>query len=377
MRVLVAPSSLRRSLSAPDAAAAIARGLRAGAPSLEVSALPIADGGDDTSEVLRAALGGTRRAVSAHDALGRPWEAAFVLLPDGTAVADVSSASGWGPLRGAPPDPLRASTFGTGEVIAGALDAGATAVVVGVGGSTTVDGGAGLLQALGVRWLDAQGAPLPPGGAALARLARVDTSGLDPRLAATKLVLACDVDSPLLGDTGAARVFGPQKGAGPAEIEVLEDALARFADVLARDTGVDVRRLPRAGAAGGVSGGLHAVAGAALADGADIVLDLLRFDAHVASCDLVVTAEGRLDAQTLRGKGPLRVAAAAARHGKPVIVLVGTVDPAVPRDALAAFDAIFSLCRGPMTAEQAMTDAAPLLAATAAEIGRLVQRVSR
>jgi glycerate kinase len=372
VRVLVAPAALRRSLSALDAAAAIAEGLLEGDPTLDVASLPIADGGDDTSEVLRVGLGGTRHPVAAHDALGRPCEAGFTLLPDGTALVDVSSASGWGPLAGSRRDPLRASTFGTGEVIAAALAAGARAIVVGVGGSATVDAGAGLLQALGARWLDARGVPLPPGGEALAGLARVDLDGLDPGLATTKLVLACDVDSPLLGDAGAARVFGPQKGAGPEEVELLEAALSRFGEVLARDTGVDVRALPRAGAAGGVSGGLHAVLGAPLADGAELVLDLLRFDARLAACDLVVTAEGRLDAQTLRGKAPLRVARAAAARGKPVVAIVGGVDAEVPRGALGAFDAVFSLCRGPMTAGEAMAGAGSLLKATAAEVARLL-----
>jgi glycerate kinase len=379
MRVLVAPASLRRSLSAVDVAAAIAEGLRVGDPSLEVVSLPVADGGDDTSEVLRVALGGTRHRVAAHDALGRPCEASFLLLPDATAVVDVSSASGWGPLGELGDrrrDPLHASTFGTGEVMAAALAAGARTIIVGVGGSATVDGGTGLLQALGVRWLDAQGAALPPGGAALEHLAQVDRTcldeRLDPRLAATTVRLACDVDSPLLGDAGAARMFGPQKGAGPAEVELLERALARFGQVLARDLGVDVRALTRAGAAGGVAGGLHAVLGAPLDDGAGSVLDLLRFEEHVAACDVVITAEGRLDAQTLRGKAPLRVAEGAARQGKPVVAIVGGVDPALPRASLRPFDAIFSLCRGPMTVEEAMASAAPLLTATAAEIARVL-----
>jgi|CZKU01.1.fsa_nt_gi glycerate kinase len=372
MRILVAPSSFRRSLSAPEAAEAIADGLRAGDPTLEIVTLPIADGGDDTGEVLRIALGGSKRTAPVHDALGRPCEASFVVLPDGTAVVDVASASGWGPLAGVARDPLRATTFGTGELIAAALATGARKIVVGVGGSATVDGGAGLLQALGVRWLDARGAPLPPGGAALRQLARVDPAHLDPRLAATEIVLACDVDSPLLGPAGAARVFGPQKGAGPDAIEVLEAGLACLAEVVARDLSVDLRSVLRAGAAGGVAGSLHAVLNAPLRAGADLVLRLVGFEDRLGACDLVVAAEGQLDAQTLGGKGPFRVASAASRRSKPVIMIVGGIDPDLPREARAMFDAVFSVCRRPMTVEQAMAQGATLLRDTATEVARVL-----
>jgi glycerate 2-kinase len=372
MRILVAPSSLRRSLSAIEAAEAIADGLRTGHGDLEVVTLPIADGGDDTAEVLRTALGGRRQSAPAHDALGRSCDAAFVVLADGTAVVDVSSASGWGPLAGADREPLRASTFGTGELMIAALATGAKRIIVGVGGSATTDGGAGLLQALGVRWLDAEGAALPPGGEVLTRLARVDVSRLDPRLRATEIVLACDVDAPLLGPTGAARVFGPQKGAGPVDVVVLERALARFAEVVARDLAVDLRSMPRAGAAGGTAGGLHAVMGAPLRAGAELVLDLVAFDDTLAACDLVITAEGQLDAQTMGGKGPLRVANAAARLGKPVILIAGGVDPDLPGDLEESFAAIFSLCRRPMTVEQAMAQAPRLLRETARAIARVL-----
>ena len=372
MRILVAPNSLRRSLSASAAADAIADGLRAGDATLEVATLPIADGGDDTGEVLRTALGGSRRRAAAHDALGRPFEAAYVVLDDGTAVIDVASASGWGPLGSAERDPLRASTFGTGELIAAALGAGAKKILVGLGGSATTDGGAGLLQALGVRWLDAQGALLPSGGAALTGLDRVDVAGLDPRLKTTELVLACDVDCPLLGAAGAARVFGPQKGAAPGDVETLERGLARFGEVVARDLSVDPRSTPRAGAAGGAAGGLHAVLGAPMRSGAELVLERLSFDERLAGCDLVVTAEGHLDAQTLRDKGPYRVACAASRRGTPVIVIAGGVDPGLPREVLSPFDAIFSLCRRPMTLERAMADAGPLLRETATEIAHVL-----
>jgi glycerate kinase len=372
MRILVAPSSLRRSLSAIEAAEAIADGLRTGHGDLEVVTLPIADGGDDTGEVLRTALGGRRQSAPAHDALGRRCDASFVVLADGTAVVDVSSASGWGPLAEANREPLRASTFGTGELMAAVLATGAKRIIVGVGGSATVDGGAGLLQALGVRWLDPEGAALPPGGEALARLARVDVSRLDPRLRATEILLACDVDAPLLGPAGAARVFGPQKGAGPADVVVLEHALTRFAEVVDRDLAVDLRSMPRAGAAGGTAGGLHAVVGAPLRAGAELVLELVAFDDKLAACDLVITAEGHLDAQTMGGKGPLRVANAAARLGKPVILIAGGVDPDLPGDLEESFAAIFSLCRRPMTAEQAMAQAPGLLRETARAIARVL-----
>jgi glycerate kinase len=369
-RVLVAPNAFRGSLTATEAADAIARGLRDGDPTLELELLPIADGGDGTGEVLRRALGGHVRHAQALDPLGRPREASYVVLADGTAVVEIASASGSRLVAAHERDALRASTFGTGQLLIAALDAGAREILVGLGGSATNDGGAGALQALGARFLDARGAPVPPGGEGLLDLDRIDTAGLDPRLREAAIVLVCDVDSVLLGAGGATRTYGTQKGAGPEDIERLERGLARLRDVLARDFGVEVGAMPHAGAAGGTAAGLHAVLGAPMVPGADRVLELVGFERALARCDLVVTAEGRLDATTRNDKGPLRVARAASRLGKPVLFVAGAIDPGVPRAAWPELGAIHSLCRRPMQPREAMEQAASLLAETSVEIAR-------
>ena len=242
------------------------------------------------------------------------------------AVIEMAEASGLRRLPGERPAPLAASTFGAGELVRAALDAGARHVVLGVGGSASTDGGAGMAQALGARLLDAAGEEIPPGGAGLAGLDRIDATGLDPRLADTELVVASDVDNPLVGARGAAAVFGPQKGATPDDVAVLDAALARYAGIVARDLGVDVAQLPGAGAAGGTGGGAIAFLGARLTSGIELVLEVVGFSSALEGADLVVTGEGSLDEQSLSGKAPVGVARAAARAGVPVVALVGRLE---------------------------------------------------
>ena len=323
-RIVVAPDKFKGSLSATQAAHAIARGLARGCPGAELVVLPVADGGEGTVDAAVAA-GYEQRQVVVAGPTGEPVDASFAVLGD-RAVIEMAEASGLRRLPGERPAPLAASTFGTGELIRAALDAGARHVVLGVGGSASTDGGAGMAQALGARLLDAAGEEIPPGGAGLADLDRIDATGLDPRLADTELVVASDVDNPLVGARGAAAVFGPQKGATPDDVAVLDAALARYAGIVARDLGVDVAQLPGAGAAGGTGGGAIAFLGARLTSGIELVLEVVGFSSALEGADLVVTGEGSLDEQSLSGKAPVGVARAAARAGVPVVALVGRLE---------------------------------------------------
>ena len=347
MRIVIAPDSFKGSLAADQAAGAIAAGIARARPDAEAVLRPVADGGEGT---VAAALGAGYRPrrvrVSGPD--GRPVAATFAL--DGTtAVVELAAAAGLGLLEH--PAPLTATTRGVGELLRAALDAGARRIVLGIGGSATTDGGAGMLQALGVRLLDADGTDVPPGGGGLARLARLDATGLDPRLAGVDLVVASDVDNPLTGPSGAAAVFGPQKGASADDVARLDAALSRYAAVLARDGGVRVADVPGAGGAGGTAAGAMLL-GARVVSGAGLVCDLVGLDAAVAGADLVLTGEGSLDEQTLRGKAPAEVAIRAGAAGVPCVGLAGVVRLSAEQAAGAGF-----------AAAHAMTEAEPDLAA--------------
>ena len=371
MKILAAPNALKGSLSAFEAAAAIGKGARRALPTAEVVELAIADGGDGTAEVLARGRGGSFRELVVQDALGRPCAARYAWLPEGTAVVDVATASGLAQLREEEKRPLTATSYGTGELVRKALENGATRVLLGVGGSATVDGGAGILQALGVRLLDEQGRELERGGAALARLARIDVSGVTAQARELTFEVACDVDSPLLGPYGAAAAFGPQKGASPAEARQLEAALTHYASIIARDFARDVAHLPAGGAAGGIAAGLHGVLGARLLPGVDLVLDVLGFEQALAGAALCITAEGALDAQSLRNKGPVGVARRAKARGVPAVVLAGSIEGDLVDTEFPDVAAMFSICSRPSSLEQAMREASPLLSKAAERVVRL------
>jgi len=327
VRVLIAPQEFKGTLTAVQAADAIAAGLAAAFPDWQLDRLPMADGGPGTVDALLAALGGERRAAAAHDPLMRPVEAAWGLLPDQRAVVECAAASGLWRLRPDELDPLVATTYGTGELVIAALAAGCRELIVGLGGSATNDGGAGLAQALGFRLLDSEGHDLPPGGAALARLDRIDAAGAHPALRGVRCLGATDVTNPLCGANGASAVYGPQKGADEAAVETLDQALARFAAVVRRDLGVDVRDRPGAGAAGGLGAGLIAFLGAELRSGAQVVAEAAGLEERVRAADVVVTGEGRLDGQTAFGKAPLYVARLARAATRPVVCIAGSLGP--------------------------------------------------
>ena len=325
MKVVVAPNAFKGTLTAPQAAAAIALGVREVFPEADIVEIPVADGGDGTMEALVAANRGEYRRARVEGPLGDPVEARFGLIDSGsTAVVELATASG---LILIPPerrDPRRASTYGFGQLLQAALDAGPSRVIAGIGGSATNDGGAGMAQALGYRLLDAAGRELERGGGALARLERIDTYSVDRRWRGVRVKVACDVTNPLTGPEGASAVYGPQKGADPEAVRELDGALARLAAVVERDLGKRVADIPGAGAAGGTGAGLVAFLDAALVPGAPLVVEAAGFDVHLKGADLVITGEGRVDEQTAYGKAPGEVAKRAHAAGVPVLLLAGS-----------------------------------------------------
>jgi glycerate kinase len=346
-RILIAVNSFKGSMTSLQAGAAVGRGLDEGlraighSPILDV--VPVADGGEGTVEAFRAAVGGERSSVTCRGPLGDPVEAAFLLLPDGrTAAIEMAASCGLTLAKGREAI-LRSDTTGLGEQIRAALDRGADRLVIGIGGSATQDGGAGMARALGARFLDGAGREIGTTPERLASLAAVDLAGLDPRLRGARIDVLCDVTNPLLGPAGAAAVYAPQKGADPAAVARLEAATRRLADVVEASRGRSFRDLPGAGAAGGLGFGLAAFLGAALRPGIEVVIETAGLRGRAAKADLLATGEGRLDAQSLRGKGPAGIAALAREAGAPCVAFCGSI--AGPREALvpAPFAAVYEI----------------------------------
>ena len=371
MKIVIAPDSFKESLSAPEVAQAIGRGWLAVYPDAEIALCPMADGGEGTVDAVLAATGGERRELTVQGPLASPVQGYWGWLGDGTAVIEMAAASGLHWVPSAQRDARVTCSYGTGELISAALDAGATRIILGLGGSATNDGGSGLLRALGVRFLDAGGSPLRPGGAALASLQRVDLSGLDKRLQDVPVEVAADVDNPLCGPKGASAVFGPQKGASPAQVEELDAALARFAEVVGEALGEDFSTFPGVGAAGGLGFAAKAFLGARFRPGIELVAELSGLAEAVQGADLVITGEGRLDAQSLHGKTPVGVARVAQAQGVPVIALAGSLGEGYQQVREAGIQACFSLAPGPITLENACANAGRELEARAADLARL------
>ncbi|MDC8758283.1 glycerate kinase [Janthinobacterium fluminis] len=359
MEILIAPDSYKESLTALQVAAEIEAGFREVFPDARYVKMPLADGGEGTVQALIDAMAGRRVELSVAGPLGEPV-AAFYGLTGGAAIAviEMAAASGLALLPPARRNPLRTSSYGTGELIRAALDAGARRFVLGVGGSATNDGGAGIAQALGVRLLDGDGAELGPGGAELARLRRIDVAGLDPRIAACRIDVACDVSNPLCGPQGASAVFGPQKGADAGMVAQLDANLRHYAAIIARDCGVNIVAVPGAGAGGGAAAAMLAFLGGRLRPGTDIVNDAVGLDAAVATADLIVTGEGRIDSQTIHGKTPIGVARAALRHGKPVIAIAGCLAASAAAVHAHGIDAVFGAVSRPCSVADALAAAA-------------------
>ena len=371
MKILIAPDKFKGSLTARQAGDAMREGVLRVWPEADVSVVPVADGGDGTAQAILDAAGGRRvdRRVSGPN--GKPVDAWFAILLEGrTAVVELATASGLALLPPGTNDPLTATTYGTGELIAAALDAGQRRIILAIGGSATNDAGAGALTALGAHFLDTEGVELPPGGAALARVARIEDGALRRRLTDVRIDIACDVDNPLVGPNGASAVYGPQKGASPDEVRQLDAALTQFARVAQAASGASIADVPGAGAAGGIAGGFLALAGARLVPGAQLVFDTIGFERRLDGVSLVITGEGRLDRQTLAGKAPYAVAQAARRRKIPALAVAGSV--ALNRNELDTFglESAEAIAPPSMPLDEAMKRAAELTADAAERAAR-------
>lgn len=362
MRVVIAPDKFKGSLTAVEAARAISRGVLRAFPGAEVDAIPMADGGEGTVDALVTATDGTIQTSRVTGPLGNPLDACFGLSGDvRTAFIEMASASGLVLVPESMRDPMITTTRGTGELILAAIDLGAQRIILGIGGSATNDGGAGMAQAVGFRLLDANGDDLTPGGGSLDRLDRIDPAGRDPRLDRAEISVACDVTNPLCGPEGASAVYGPQKGASPETVRILDRNLARLATVIERDLGQSVAELPGSGAAGGLGAGLVAFAGGTLQRGVDLISRTVGLADRLEGASLCLTAEGSLDSQTAHGKTIAGIARTARDRGCPVIALAGGLSSGAEAVLDLGVSAFFSICNRPMSLDDAMADADHLL----------------
>lgn len=373
MHILIVPDSFKGSLSSTQVGERIRDGLRSVLPQASFRLLPVADGGEGTVEAVSAAAGGTAYSVQVAGPMGNPVSAQYAVLPDGTAVLEMAQASGLPlvplPLR----DPGRATTRGTGELISAALDQGCSRILIGIGGSATNDGGAGMARALGARFLDRNGQELAEGGGALEGLDRIDLSGLDPRLARAGFLVASDVTAPLCGPQGASLVFSPQKGASPQQAARLDRCLAHYGQVLEATFHRPLVNLPGAGAAGGLGAGLMAFCNAQLQPGIDIIFDLLHLEQEAAQADLIVTGEGRIDATSATGKLLSGVGRLARQYQKPAIAFAGAVALADADLQAIGLQAAIPICDGPMALEDSLSQASALTFQAAQRTARLIR----
>ena len=380
MKIIIAPNAFKETLTAPEVARWIEKGVKRALPGARTVKIPMADGGAMTVHALVASTGGKIFRKRVVGPLGKSVMAEFGVLGGGkTTALEMSSASG---LKLVPPskrNPLRTTTFGTGQLIEAALRKGARRLIIGIGDSATVDGGAGMAQALGIRLLDATGKQIGPGGGNLGNLDRIDISGKIPLLSHATIFVACDVDNPLTGPNGAARIYGPQKGATPRMVDQLDKNLKQFARIVKRDLGINVDKIPGAGAAGGLGAGLTAFLGAYLRSGVEIVAESCRLKQRMKGADLVITGEGRMDGQTARGKTPIGVTRIARSLRIPVIAINGCLDSNAYRLNQHGIDAIFSTLTRTMTLDEALKSAGPDLAAAAEQALRLfnIGRIKR
>ncbi|BCW99946.1 MAG: glycerate kinase [Armatimonadota bacterium] len=369
---LICPDSFKESLTASQAATAVRDGLSRACSGFRFHLAPISDGGEGFVEAMLSA-GGRRVQACVTGPLGHPVSASYGILPDGgTAVIEMAAAAGLGLV---PPEgrrPLEATTRGVGELMLDALSRGARRLLIGIGGSATTDGGAGMAQALGVRLLDAQRDEIPPGGGGLLKLDRIEMSGLDPRIRQVSIRVACDVKNPLLGERGAAAVYAPQKGATPEQVALLEQGMARLAEVARRDLGTDPSDAPGAGAAGGLGWGLMAFCGAELVPGFHLVADTLGLERRAAEADWIVTGEGRTDATSLQGKVVGGVLEIARRAERPCVILCGSVGPDCAALYQAGATAVLSIVQGPASLPEALQEAGRLVEDAAYNLGRLI-----
>jgi glycerate kinase len=372
-KIVLAPQGFKESLTGMEIAEAMSLGVKRVWPDAETVLIPVADGGDGTLQALVDSSKGEIRSASVEDAIGRTIDAQWGALGNGTtAVIEVANAVGLARLGQDERDVRNASTYGIGQMFIEALDAGFTDFIIGVGGSATNDGGAGMIQAMGGKLTDKDGNDIARGGIALADLASIDVSGMDPRMAEANVVVACDVNNPLCGPRGASAIFGPQKGANSEDIQELDSALANFAEIIATDLHTDVAEIPGAGASGGLGAGLMGFFDARLRLGADIVLEAVGLDKHLKDADLVIVGEGQFDRSTVFNKSPVAVAQRAKRRGTPVIGIAGSLGAGFREVHDHGIDAVFSLVNRPMSLKTAMEDTKRLVAIATEEACRAI-----
>lgn len=363
-------------MTAIEAADAIAIGISKTAPGAKLIKLPLSDGGEGLVDTLVRATGGAVLQSRVTGPLGSPVDAKWGLTEDGAkAVIEMSAASGLNLVPEEKRNPSITSTYGTGELIKAALDEGCREILIGIGGSATNDGGAGMARALGINFYDSKKKPLQEGGLELGKLESIDLTGIDARLKDTKILVASDVDNPLTGPNGASVIYGPQKGAPPEITEKLDQALKKYADAIKRETGKDIDSLPGAGAAGGLGAGLIAFLGAELRPGIELVLDALNFDHHLEGCFIMVTGEGKLDEQSLHGKAPIGAARRALKKKVPVIALAGSISGSREGFHDHGITACFAIADGPLSLEESQARGPELLNIKAAELMRLINTI--
>ena len=374
MKIVIAPDSYKESLSAPDVADAIEKGFREIFPDARYVKVPLADGGEGTVEAMIAATQGKELQARVTGPLNAEVDAVWGLSGDGsTAFIEMAAASGLALVPHDQRNPLLTTSYGTGELITQALNNGAKNIVIGIGGSSTNDAGMGMMQALGVRFLDHDNQELSPGGGSLNQLEHIDISGLDPRLADCAVRVACDVTNPLIGPQGASRIFGPQKGATEEMILTLDRNLEHYADIIARSFDIDVKQFPGAGAAGGMGASLKVFLNADLRRGIEVVTQALNLEEQIRDCTLVITGEGRLDSQSVNGKVPVGVASIAKKYDKPVLAIAGILHPDVDVVYQHGIDAIFSVLSTLSTREEAFSGAPENIYRTARNVAAMVK----
>ncbi|MGC3790813.1 glycerate kinase [Priestia aryabhattai] len=374
MKIVIAPDSFKESLTALHVCEAVEKGIKAHFPDVEISKVPMADGGEGTVQSLVDATGGQIIQAKVTGPLDKEVEAFYGILGDGnTAVIEMAAASG---LHHVPVDkrnPLITTTRGTGELILKALDHKVKHIIIGIGGSATNDGGTGMAKALGAKLLDANGAEIKEGGGSLAQLASIDLTNLDSRLAEVKVEVACDVDNPLTGETGASAVFGPQKGATPDMVKQLDRNLAHYAAIVGKEMGIHIQSIPGAGAAGGLGGGLLAFLSVELKPGVDIVIKATQLESYIKNADLVITGEGRIDGQTIYGKTPIGVAKTAKKHSVPVIAIAGSIGAGSEAVYEHGISALFSVVPGAVSLQEALEKADENIERTAKNVASVIR----
>lgn len=372
MKILIASDSFKGSATTMEVADNIAKGLLRVCPEIEIEKLPVADGGEGTVETLVAGMDGDFVQVEVTGPLGERVKAKYGIIDDGMAIIEIAEASGLVLVEEEMRNPTLTTTYGTGELILSALERGLKRIYVGIGGSATNDGGMGMARALGYRFLDRDGNELPDGGGSLGQLDRIDVANVMPLLKDARITVMCDVENPLFGPDGAAFVYGPQKGADPDMVQLLDENLRHFSEILIRDMNADVAGIPGSGAAGGLGGGLMAFCGAELKPGIEMVLDILNFDGHLQDVDLVVTGEGRIDGQSAKGKVPAGVAKRAKKLNKPLVAIAGGVGAGAEGLYSIGTDLILPIVDGPMELRQAMDEVGILLERTGERLARII-----